>query len=124
MRDELPHSLAVVIDEVNPREDRDDLIDVHALLYVERDSQKGIVIGKGGARLRKSAPRRAGRSRSCWAPRSTSTFASRSLRTGRATPNSSDVSGSDAEALTSEESGALNPSSRTTAPVRWRPAGA
>ncbi|WP_264078694.1 GTPase Era [Mycobacterium szulgai] len=31
---------------------RDDLIDVHAVLYVERDSQKGIVIGKGGARLR------------------------------------------------------------------------
>ena len=28
------------------------LIDVHAILYVERDSQKGIVIGKGGARLR------------------------------------------------------------------------
>ncbi|OBI45441.1 GTPase Era [Mycobacterium colombiense] len=52
VRDELPHSLAVVIDEVNPREGRDDLIDVHALLYVERDSQKGIIIGKGGARLR------------------------------------------------------------------------
>lgn len=52
VRDELPHSLAVVIEEVNPREDRDDLIDVHAILYVERDSQKGIVIGKGGARLR------------------------------------------------------------------------
>ena len=52
VRDELPHSLAVVIEEVSPREDRDDLIDVHAILYVERDSQKGIVIGKGGARLR------------------------------------------------------------------------
>ncbi|WP_422746301.1 GTPase Era [Mycobacterium sp. WMMD1722] len=52
VRDELPHSLAVVIEEVNPREGRDDLIDVHAILYVERDSQKGIVIGKGGARLR------------------------------------------------------------------------
>jgi len=52
VRDELPHSLAVVIDEVNQREDRDDLVDVHALLYVERDSQKGIIIGKGGARLR------------------------------------------------------------------------
>jgi GTP-binding protein Era len=51
-RDELPHSLAVMIDEVNPREGRDDLIDVHAVLFVERDSQKGIVIGKGGARLR------------------------------------------------------------------------
>jgi GTP-binding protein Era len=52
VRDELPHSLAVVIDEINSREGRDDLIDVHAILYVERDSQKGIVIGKGGARLR------------------------------------------------------------------------
>ena len=52
VRDELPHSLAVVIDEVTAREGRDDLIDVHAVLYVERESQKGIVIGKGGARLR------------------------------------------------------------------------
>ena len=52
VRDELPHSLAVVIEEVNPRPDRDDLIDVHAVLYVERPSQKGIIIGKGGARLR------------------------------------------------------------------------
>jgi GTP-binding protein Era len=52
VHDELPHSLAVVIEEVTPREGRDDLIDVHANLFVERDSQKGIVIGKGGARLR------------------------------------------------------------------------
>ena len=52
VRDELPHSLAVVIEEVSPHEGRDDLIDVHANLYVERESQKGIVIGKGGARLR------------------------------------------------------------------------
>jgi GTP-binding protein Era len=52
---ELPHSLAVVIEEVSPREGRDDLsplVDVRANLYVERESQKGIVIGKGGARLR------------------------------------------------------------------------
>lgn len=52
VRDELPHSLAVVIDEVTPREGRDDLIDVSAILYVERDSQKGIVIGHRGARLK------------------------------------------------------------------------
>ncbi len=56
VHDELPHSLAVVIDDVSPREGRTeeqgDLIDVHAIIYVERDSQKGIVIGKGGARLR------------------------------------------------------------------------
>jgi len=52
VRDELPHSLAVVIDEVTARPDNDDLVDVHAILYAERDSQKGVVIGKGGARLR------------------------------------------------------------------------
>lgn len=52
VRDELPHSLAVVIEDVEPREGRDDLIDVRAVLYVERDSQKGIVIGKGGDRLK------------------------------------------------------------------------
>jgi GTP-binding protein Era len=52
VRDELPHSLAVVIDEVTPRQGRDDLVDVYAVLYVERSSQKGIIIGKGGARLR------------------------------------------------------------------------
>ena len=56
VRDEMPHSLAVVIDEVNPRagrtEEQGPLIDVHAILYVERDSQKGIVIGHRGARLK------------------------------------------------------------------------
>ncbi|MEI6254362.1 MAG: GTPase Era [Mycobacteriaceae bacterium] len=56
VRDEMPHSLAVVIDEVTPREGRSEeqgpLIDVHAILYVERDSQKGIVIGHRGARLK------------------------------------------------------------------------
>ena len=57
VRDELPHSLAVVIEEVSAREGRDDLIDVHAYLFVERESQKGIVIGKGGARLREVGTR-------------------------------------------------------------------
>ena len=52
VRDELPHSIAVTIDEMVPREGRDDLLDVHAVLHVERASQKGIVIGKGGTRLR------------------------------------------------------------------------
>ena len=51
VRDELPHSLAVVIEEMLPREGRD-IVDVHAILFVERDSQKAIVIGKGGERLR------------------------------------------------------------------------
>jgi GTP-binding protein Era len=52
VREELPHSLAVVVEEMGLREDRDDLLDVHAVMYVERPSQKAIVIGVGGARLR------------------------------------------------------------------------
>jgi len=55
VRDELPHSIAVVVDEVVAREDRPidrPLTDVHATLFVERDSQKGIVIGAKGGRLR------------------------------------------------------------------------
>jgi len=55
VRDELPHSLAVVVDEMNLREDRPEdrpLLDVYATVYVERDSQKAIVLGTGGARLK------------------------------------------------------------------------
>lgn len=55
VRDELPHSIAVVVEDLLPREDRpadDPMVDIYATLYVERDSQKAIVIGKGGERLR------------------------------------------------------------------------
>lgn len=55
VHDELPHSLAVVVEEVVPRTDRSPdrpLTDVRAFLYVERDSQKAIVIGKKGERLK------------------------------------------------------------------------
>ncbi|CAA9278045.1 MAG: GTP-binding protein Era [uncultured Arthrobacter sp.] len=55
VRDELPHSLAVVVEEMIPREGRSEdnpLLDIHVNLYVERPSQKAIIIGKGGARLR------------------------------------------------------------------------
>jgi GTP-binding protein Era len=55
VRDELPHSIAVVVDEMTPREGRPPdrpLLDVHASLFVERDSQKAIVIGHRGERLR------------------------------------------------------------------------
>ncbi len=51
VRDELPHSLAVTMDEMAKREDKE-LIDIHVNVWVERDSQKAIVIGKGGSRLR------------------------------------------------------------------------
>ncbi len=55
VRDELPHSIAVVVEEMVLREGRPadkPLLDVHANLFVERSSQKGIVIGHRGARLR------------------------------------------------------------------------
>ena len=55
VRDELPHSIAVVVEEMRLREDRPEnkpLMEVNAFLYVERDSQKGIVIGHKGARLK------------------------------------------------------------------------
>jgi len=55
VRDELPHSIAVVVEEMGLREGRPDdkpLLDVHANLFVERSSQKGIVIGHRGSRLR------------------------------------------------------------------------
>ena len=48
--DELPHSIAVTVDDLIEREDKD-LVEVYANLYVERDSQKGIIIGHQGQRL-------------------------------------------------------------------------
>jgi GTPase len=56
VREELPHSLAVVVEEMAQREGKD-LIDIHAVMYVERPSQKAIVIGSGGARLREVGTR-------------------------------------------------------------------
>jgi GTPase len=55
VRDELPHSIAVVVEEMGLRPDRPEdkpLLDIHANLFVERDSQKGIVIGHKGSRLK------------------------------------------------------------------------
>lgn len=55
VRDELPHSIAVVVEEMVPREDRPadkPLLDIHANVYIERPSQKGIVIGPKGRRLK------------------------------------------------------------------------
>ncbi|TVL91913.1 GTPase Era [Streptomyces sp. SAJ15] len=55
VRDELPHSIAVVVEEMLPREGRPadrPLLDIHANVYIERPSQKGIIIGPKGARLK------------------------------------------------------------------------
>jgi GTP-binding protein Era len=50
VHDELPHSLAVTIDDIIERDDRE-LVEIYANVFVERDSQKAIIIGKGGSRL-------------------------------------------------------------------------
>lgn len=55
VRHELPHSVAVTVEEMELREGRPEdnpLVDIHVNLYVERDSQKAIIIGKRGSRLR------------------------------------------------------------------------
>lgn len=51
LHEELPHSVAVQIDEVVPNPTREGVLDVHAVIYVERDGQKAILRGKDGRRL-------------------------------------------------------------------------
>ncbi|MBF8969490.1 MULTISPECIES: GTPase Era [unclassified Streptococcus] len=51
-REEVPHSIAVVVDSMK-RDEETDKIHIQATIMVERSSQKGIVIGKGGAMLKK-----------------------------------------------------------------------
>jgi GTPase len=58
VREELPHSIAVTVEEMNPREGsengtRPPLIDIFATLHLERSSQKPIILGSGGARLKR-----------------------------------------------------------------------
>lgn len=52
VRDELPHSVAVVVEEMGPRAGRDNLLDIYANVYVERSSQKAIILGARGARMK------------------------------------------------------------------------
>jgi GTP-binding protein Era len=52
VHDELPHSIAVTIEERRPRAEQPELTEIFATIHLERDSQKGIVIGAGGARLK------------------------------------------------------------------------
>jgi len=61
VRDELPHSIAVTVEEMNPRDGDGDggadgrppLIDIFATLHLERSSQKPIILGSGGSRLKR-----------------------------------------------------------------------
>lgn len=55
VRDELPHSIVVAVNEIIPRETEEgerEVLDVYVNIYVERESQKAIVIGKGASRLK------------------------------------------------------------------------
>lgn len=61
--EEIPHGVAVTIESMKYRKK---LVDIDATIICERDSHKGIIIGKGGAMLKKLVPWRALRSRSCW----------------------------------------------------------
>ncbi|BAU27264.1 GTP-binding protein Era [Aneurinibacillus soli] len=51
-REEIPHSIAVVIDQMKPRDEHKTLIDIYATIYTERSTQKGILVGKQGAMMK------------------------------------------------------------------------
>lgn len=54
LEDEVPHGIAVTVETMREREDKD-ILDIDAVIYCERESHKGIVIGKKGAMLKKAA---------------------------------------------------------------------
>lgn len=55
LSEEVPHGVAVTIEQLNEREDKNGtpILDITATIFCERDSHKGIIIGKGGVMLRK-----------------------------------------------------------------------
>ena len=55
MHDEVPHGIAVTVEEMKERVDRsgDDILDISAVIFCERESHKGMVIGKNGTMLKK-----------------------------------------------------------------------
>jgi len=55
-RDEVPHSVAVIVEEMSKREG-EDLVDIEAVIYMERESQKGIIVGKGGRMIKEIGSR-------------------------------------------------------------------
>lgn len=54
LNDEVPHGVAVTVEKMSEREDRD-LLDISAVIYCERATHKGIIIGKNGSMLKKIA---------------------------------------------------------------------
>ena len=64
--DEVPHAIGVRVEEME-YDRKKDLYRIFAIVYVERDSQKGIIIGKKGAAIKQIGTERARISSSCWA---------------------------------------------------------
>ncbi len=54
LKDEVPHGIAVGVEQMSERDDKD-ILDISAIIYCERDSHKGIIIGKGGAMLKRAS---------------------------------------------------------------------
>ncbi len=54
LNDEVPHGIAVTVESMSERDDKD-ILDISAVIYCERDSHKGIIIGKQGSMLKKIA---------------------------------------------------------------------
>ncbi|MBR5512539.1 MAG: GTPase Era [Ruminococcus sp.] len=54
LKDEVPHGIAVGVEQMSERDDKD-ILDISAVIYCERDSHKGIIIGKGGAMLKRAS---------------------------------------------------------------------
>lgn len=54
LSDEVPHGIAVGVEQMTERDDKD-ILDISAVIYCEKESHKGIIIGKGGAMLKKAS---------------------------------------------------------------------
>lgn len=68
LSDEIPHGVAVSIESMKYKKN---IVDIEATIFCERDSHKGIIIGKNGAMLKKSAPWQEEISRNYWKNRQT-----------------------------------------------------
>lgn len=55
LEDEVPHGIAVTVEQMREREEKE-LLDINAVIYCERESHKGIIIGKNGSMLKKPRP--------------------------------------------------------------------
>lgn len=54
LKDEVPHGIAVGVEQMTERDDKD-ILDISAVIYCEKESHKGIIIGKGGTMLKKAS---------------------------------------------------------------------